>query len=77
MERNRLTASGLPQALQKAVFYMLKGGLLRCNSRPFALQFTAFRVAIHGLLQGERPSSANLLDRNLHQLPSPKGANYA
>ena len=36
MERNRLNASGLPQALQKAVFYTLKGGLLRCNSRPFA-----------------------------------------
>ena len=42
MERNCLNASGLPQALQKAVFYTLKGGLSRCNSRPFALQFTAF-----------------------------------
>ena len=46
MERNRLTASGLPQALQKAAFYTLKGGLLRCNSRPFAGRKAVIRKSV-------------------------------
>ena len=43
--RNRLIINYLPAVLQKAVFRIVKGALLACNSWPFALRFAAFRKA--------------------------------
>lgn len=44
--RNRLIINYLSAALQKAVFCIVKGALLACDSWPFALRFAAFYKSV-------------------------------
>ena len=40
--------------LQKAVFYTLKGGLLRCDMRQIGTRYAAYWNAICGILENGR-----------------------
>lgn len=40
--RNLLNANVLSEGLQKVAFWLLKGHLLACKTRPFAMRLTAF-----------------------------------